>query len=154
MNTPPPPNLKGYRFVVFSHTKWVVLSPWRLFHVSGSPLIGAYCQSRDEWWCMSAHSSSYLFWWCSWFYISVLVFLWVTHLPPCPALFLLYGYRIYVSHVHTSLVASESCVLLSAEVAASLISSFMLWSLRLTPLFISISSLFFIVQHSAWETAT
>ena len=33
-------------------------------------------------------------------------------LPPCPALFLSYGYHLYVWHVHTSVVVSASGVLL------------------------------------------
>ena len=130
-------------------------------HLEGSSTspFSSYC--GREGWRPSAHSSSYLFWWCP-ACISISVFLSVSNLlPPCPALFLSYGYRLYVWHVHTSVVASAliMCAVISWTVAASLISSFLLCSLRLTPcvhrnilmsvLFISISSFFFIVQHSA-----
>ena len=57
-------------------------------------------------------------WYLSWGYpcISISVFLSVSHLlPPCPTLFWLYGFHLYVWHVHTSVVASASGVLLSAE---------------------------------------
>ena len=47
--------------------------------------------------------------------ILVLAFLWASDLlPPCPALISSYGYHIYVLHGH-GVVASTSCVLLSAE---------------------------------------
>ena len=49
-------------------------------------------------------------------HISMFVFYCVSHIvPPCPALFLSYGYHIYVSHVHTSVVASASGELLLAD---------------------------------------
>ena len=76
----------------------VFFSPWRLFHVSGSPWklpISSPC--GRECWRPSVHSSWYLSWWypC----ISISVFLSVSHLlPPCPTLFWLYGFHLYVWH--------------------------------------------------------
>ena len=99
-------------------------SPWRLFHVSGSPWklpISSPC--GRECWRPSVHSSWYLSWWypC----ISISVFLSVSHLlPPCPTLFWLYGFHLYVWHVHTSVVASASGVLLSVGLLL------LPWSLR------------------------
>ena len=76
-----------------------------------------------ECWRPSVHSSWYLSWWypC----ISISVFLSVSHLlPPCPTLFWLYGFNLYIWHVHTSVVASASGVLLSAGLLL------LPWSLR------------------------
>ena len=92
------------------------VSPWRLFHISGSPWTLPFSSpaSGQECWRPSAHSSWYLFWWCP--CILVLVFIWASHLlSPCPVLFLSYGFHLYVWHVHTRVVASASGVLLSAE---------------------------------------
>ena len=101
----------------YSHPTLPLLtfSPWRLFHVSGSPWtlpISSSC--GRECWRPSAHSFWGPSWWCPCILISV--FLAVSHLlPPCPALFWWYGIHHSVWHVHTSVVASASGVLLSAE---------------------------------------
>ena len=109
-------NLRGWV------NRWWLLtffSPWRLFHISGSPWKLPISSPYDrECWRLSAHSSWCLFWWypC----ISFSVFLSVSHsLPPCPALFWWYGIHLFVWHVHTSVVASVSDVLLSAELLLS-----------------------------------
>ena len=101
-------------------------------HIGGSYWILPFSSvCGQKCWRPSANSSLYLLWWCP--HIWMLVFLRVWHLlHPCPPLFL--SYHIYVSHVHTSVVASESgCFVVGWTVAAFMISSFRRWYIRLTP---------------------